>query len=330
MPTLLGIDGNSLAHRAYHAGVNDPDVSGAWVTDIFMRMLCQVWLEGPFDAIVIGFDHERNIRKERWPHYKGHRSEKDEELTEQLAMVPEHLADCGFWVCCEDGVEADDLLAAMAHECDDRGWNAKLLSSDRDLLPLVSEHVTLLRPKTQVQAMTAYTPAKVLAQYGVTPSQYHELAALRGDPSDGLPGVHGIGAKTAARLLRDYGSVAEIYRNLVFLPPKAEACLRRGRARFDHNIEVMTPIPDVAVDLDAALADGVDPELAEAALTALGLGQVGGRFRSTVERPIQPIPPPPEHETGDLLAMHEPLPAVSLIGAAHDGEQDSLFDFAGT
>jgi 5'-3' exonuclease len=328
VPNLLAVDGNSLAHRAFHALRHDePD--GPFVTRGVVRMLASAWIEGPFDAVVVAFDSPDNRRKALYPEYKAHRPDKDPELYRQLDTLREHLAACGFAVVEEPGSEADDLLAAAADACASRGWRCAVLSSDRDLLALVSETTTLLRPRQSMSDLRRYDPREVEAEYGVRPDQYTDLAALRGDPSDGLKGAKGVGPKIAGRLLRDYGDVPGIYANLTNCPPRVEAALRASRPDVERNLLLMAPLPNLSVDVEAVTAAGVDTGRVDRVLVALGMGAEAGRFRYAVERPpLPPLPPPPDDGPDDV--MQEPVPAgpaapIRAAVAILEGTQASLF-----
>lgn len=325
MPTVLAVDGNSLAHRAFHALVRE-EPEGAFVTRGVVRMLASAWIEGPYDAIVVAFDSKENRRKDLYPEYKANRPEKDPELPRQLDQLRENLAGCGFVVVEEHGVEADDLLAATAEGCSTRGWRCDVLSSDRDLLALVDDHVRLLRPRQSMSDLRCYDPARVKADYGVRPDQYTDLAALRGDPSDGLSGVKGVGPKTAARLLRDYDHVPGIYANLINVQPKLEAALRAAREDVERNLLLMAPLPNLEVDLDRILSAGIDLDRLDSTLVGLGMGEAAGRFRYAVERPpLPPMPPPPlEEPHAPARPFEEPRRPVREV-AIVQGEQDSLF-----
>lgn len=324
MTHVLAVDGNSLAHRAFHALRRDPDRPREFVLSGLVAMLATAWTHGPFDAVVIGFDHHDNRRKVADPGYKSHRDEKDPELVTQLAELGAGLTTCGFEVARVPGAEADDVMAAVADACTARGWRCSVLSSDRDLLALVTEDVTLLRPRGTMSDLGVYTPEGVVAEYGVRPEQYTDLAALRGDPSDGLDGVHGIGPKTAARLLRDYGDVPGIYANLGNLHPRVEAQLRAGRDNVERNLWLMAPIPHLDVDVDGAVARGLAPTRLTEALTARGLDRAAGLFRLALERPALPPMPPPPTEPDEPLVAAAPRPTRALAPAT-DGEQVALF-----
>ncbi|HEX9766591.1 MAG TPA: 5'-3' exonuclease H3TH domain-containing protein [Nitriliruptorales bacterium] len=322
MTAVLAVDGNSLAHRAFHA-CEPEERQGAFVAGAVVRMVANAWDHGPFDAVVFGFDDDTNRRKDLDPDYKAHRPDHDPLLDEQLAMLPDQLAGCGFTVVVHVGAEADDVMAATATACEDAGWDCAILSSDRDLLALVSDRVRLLRPQSTFANLVIYTPAEVEAEFGVAPAQYTELAALRGDPSDGLAGVHGIGPKTAAQLVRRYGSVMRLYDALHLQVPKVEAALRAGRDVVERNLLLMAPLADVAVDVVAAVRDAPAPERVDAGLLPLDQGWAAGRFRHALTRgPREPSAPPPDQPPADLSFVPTPAaPAMTLVA----GEQEALF-----
>ena len=323
MTHLLAVDGHSLAHRAFHALRDEDDLADAWVAGGVVRMLGTIWAEGPFDGVVVAFDARDNRRKLEDPDYKANREDKDPELYRQIDLLREVLDECGFEVVIVTGVEADDLLAATADACVGRGWRCTLLSSDRDLTALVSEDVRLVRPRASMNDLRIYGPAEVEDEYGVRPEQYTDFAAMRGDPSDGLDGVNGIGPKTAARLLRDYDDIPGIYAALTNLPPKMEEQLRAGRENVERNLWLMAPIPNLDVDVDRAVTRGIDLACLDTALVARGLGRAAGQFRRAVERPpLPPMPPPPEEPTTAEPAF---VPAARTGIPVLEGEQAALF-----
>ncbi|MBW3658365.1 MAG: hypothetical protein KY457_06980 [Actinobacteria bacterium] len=328
MPNVLAVDGNSLAHRAFHALRHD-DAGGHFVTRGVVRMLASAWSEGPFDAVAVAFDSRDNRRKEIYPEYKANRPEKDPELRRQLDLLCEDLRACGLSVLQEHGAEADDLLASVADACAARGWSCAVLSSDRDLLALVSATTRLLRPRQSMADLAVYDPAAVVAEYDVRAEQYTDFAALRGDPSDGLTGAKGVGPKIAARLLRDYGDIPGIYANLSNLHPKVEAALRTYREDVERNLLLMAPLPNLDVDLDAILAAGVDLDGCDRALLPLGMGAEVGRLRHVVERPpLPPMPPPPTAAPDEVVRVPDEPPAPSRPVATvvvAEGEQVALF-----
>jgi 5'-3' exonuclease len=329
---VLAVDGNSLGHRGFHSGRAEADrgeAPAAYVTGAVVSMLATAWQHGPYGAVVVAFDHAVNRRKLDHPQYKAHRPDTHPELPAALADLRVHLADAGFTVVEHPGAEADDLLAATADACVAADCSCDLLSSDRDLTALVGPTVRLLRPRARFAELIVEDVAAVRATYGIDPEHYIDLAALRGDPSDGLVGATGIGPKTAARLVRDHGSIAGIYAALCDLPPRVEASLREARDRVEHNLVLMAPIPHLPVDVAGAVAAGIDMDRVSRTLDTLGLAAAARRFVRAVTTPAEPrppAPPPPE-----LPATPDPLPLELLRGrpdrvpAPTSGEQASLF-----
>ena len=328
-PRVLGVDGNSLGHRGFHSARDEPGSdTRPFVTGAVVSMLASAWVHGPYDAVVVAFDHPTNHRKLDYPEYKANRPPAHPELTGHLGDLRRHLGDCGFMVVEVEGCEADDLLAATADGCCARGWSCDLLSSDRDLTALVGPTTRLLRPLARFADLRVEDERGVRERYGIDPSHYVDFAALRGDTSDGLIGATGIGAKTAARLVRDHGTVAGIYASLTDLAPKVEAALREARERVERNLVLMAPIPHLDVDLDRAAADGIDLQLVTQTLEPLGLGAAARRFAWAVTAPPPPPTPPPPDEPPDALAATVPAAVVErrrLAGAVAEGEQVSLF-----
>jgi DNA polymerase I len=329
VPRVLAVDGNSLGHRGFH-GVRDEAEREGWtvpfVSGAVVSMLASAWVEGPYDAVVVGFDHPENRRKASFPEYKANRAATPPDLQGHLERLRGHLRACGLHVVESEGAEADDLLAATVDACTVRGWRCDVLSSDRDLLALVGPAARLLRPRATFADLKVYDEAAVRAEYGVEPHQYTDLAALRGDPSDGLDGAHGIGPKTAARLLRDHGSVPAVYAALCDLPTKVEAALRVSRDKVERNLLLMAPIPHLPVDVDAAMTAGVDPERVQRTCDELGLHAAGRRFRRAFDSPPAPPPPPLPDEPVEAFAPLRALLAPAAVRAAPPaGEQVALF-----
>ena len=317
MRQLLAVDGSSLAHRAWHStrGDEDGERDGS-VTAAFASMLATTWEHGPYTAVMVAFDHPINHRRRDFPEYKAQRSATPDGLRAAIDRTFEHLANAGLAVRREEGVEADDLLAAASDGARARTWTCDLLSSDRDMLALVGGTVRLLRPRQRFTDLAIEDEDAVRATYGVDPWHYVDLAALRGDVSDGLTGAPGIGPARAARLVRDHGSVADIYRALPDLPPTLARSLREGRADVERNLLLMSPIPHLDVDLEdvaargaplAALADLVDelgfPGAARRVRRAAD-GLANGPGRDIAQSPTRapgaaaasmpPMPPPPD------------------------------------
>ncbi len=332
MPRLLAVDGNSLGHRGYHSLGHTADAGDRAVTGAVVSMLATAWGYGPYDGVVVAFDHPVNRRRREHPEYKANRPPTPEPIRTALTTLRTDLAACGLTVVEEEGLEADDLLAAVADGCGARRWRCDVLSSDRDLTALVEDRIRLLRPRARFSDLSVEDVAAVRRRYGVEPHRYTELAALRGDPSDGLEGAVGIGEKTAAKLLREYGSVAALYERLSELPAKVEASLRTSRERVERNLLLMAPVPHVDVDVEGPVVTGLDVERLTAELTRHGLDRAAHRLRRAITNPVPPPPPtapPPAtpHNADDHGGGERTGPAAPVTLGVRDGvaEQAPLF-----
>jgi DNA polymerase I len=202
---LLVIDGDSLAHRAYHAMPKTVRLGGIVG---FANMLLRLWQSEEPRAVLVGWDSigEPTYRNEAFDAYQGGRV-FDPELLEQLDMLPELVRAMGFAAAKGAGYEADDFLAAAVSSEEARGGSAVVVTSDRDAFQLASERTTILQPLRGVSELARIGPAEVVERYGVEPAQVPDFIALRGDPSDKLPGAAGVGPKKAADVLREYGTL---------------------------------------------------------------------------------------------------------------------------
>jgi exodeoxyribonuclease III len=221
---LLLIDGDSFAHRAYHALPKNIRRKGdrpAGAILGFANMLLRLYREERPRAVLIAWDtyDAPTYRHEQFPAYQSGR-EFDDDVVEQLAVIPEFVAACGFANASGAGYEADDFLAAAATAEERRGGTALVASGDRDSFQLASAKTTILYP-VRAGEMARIGPDEVRARYGVDPAQVPDFIALRGDPSDKLPGAPGVGAAGAAALLHKYGSLDAIL-NAGRFPQQAE------------------------------------------------------------------------------------------------------------
>lgn len=214
---LLIVDGDNLAHRAYHTtpktvrGTDDRPIN-AFVG--FFSMLVRVWQEERPRAVFVAWDTlgVKTYRDELWPTYQGGRV-FEPEIRRQLEEFPDICRAFGFGVGKQRGYEADDLGAtAVRLEVED-GGTCLLYTSDKDNYQLVSESVTVISPKPRQRELDRITPHEVVARFGVLPEQVPEFKALSGDASDKIPGIKGIGPKTAAGLLLQKGCIEEVAAN---------------------------------------------------------------------------------------------------------------------
>jgi len=241
------IDGDSLAHRAYHAlpktfrraeGKPGNALLG------FSNFLLRLWDSEQPRAVLVGWDslEHPTYRHELFAGYQAGR-EFDDDLLEQLALLPELVRAFGFVAAKGPGYEADDFLAAAVAQEEKRGGTALVATSDRDSFQLASEHTTILQPIRGVSELARIGPTEVREKYEVEPEQVPDFIALRGDPSDRLPGAKGVGPKTAANLLAQYGTLEEMLEQGRFEAQAEELRMYRRMATLDASAP-LPPLPD--------------------------------------------------------------------------------------
>ena len=241
---LLVIDGDSFAHRAYHALpkniLRDRSRPAGAILGFANRLLQLYRTERP-RAVLVGWDtlEAATYRHEAFADYQSGR-EFDDDLVEQLALIPKFVAACGFANAKRAGYEADDFLAAAASAEERRGGTVLVASGDRDTFQLASARTTILYP-LRAGEMARIRPEEVRERYGVEPKQVPDFIALRGDPSDKLPGAPGVGALGAATLLRRYGTLDAILKAGRFARIADDLRLYRVIATMDKK----APLPSL-------------------------------------------------------------------------------------
>ncbi|HKP17770.1 MAG TPA: 5'-3' exonuclease [Gaiellaceae bacterium] len=273
MKPLLVIDGDSLAHRAYHAlpkTITRAEGRPAGAILGFANSLLRLWDAESPRAVLVGWDSlgEPTYRLEALPTYQSGRV-FDDALVEQLDLIPQLVEALGFAFAKAPGYEADDFLAAAVAAEEARGGEAVVLTSDRDAFQLASDRTTVLQPVKGVSELARIGPAEVRERYGVEPAQVPDFIALRGDPSDKIPGATGVGPKTAAAVLAEYGSLDAALAAGRFSAQREELLLYRRIATLDAS----APLP--------SLADQT-PKWAEASVLSAswGLGALAGRLEA--------------------------------------------------
>ena len=244
---LLVIDGDSLAHRAYHAlprSIRRAERRPGNALVGFANFLLGLWDAEQPRAVLVGWDslETPTYRHEAFAAYQSGR-EFDAEILEQLDLLPELVVSFGFAAAKGPGYEADDFLAAAVAAEEARGGTTLVATSDRDAFQLASERTTILQPTRGVSQVARVGPAEVRERYGVEPSQVPDFIALRGDPSDRLPGARGIGPKRAAELLGQYGSLEAMLTQGRFGAEAEDLRLFRRIATMDASAPLF-PLPD--------------------------------------------------------------------------------------
>ncbi len=253
---LLVVDGDSFAHRAYHGlpkTIRRAGNKGGGAIVGFANYLLRFYETEKPRAVVVGWDtlEVPNWRAKEFEGYQGGR-EFDEELLDQLNVLPTFVAACGFVIAKGPGYEADDFLAAAVAEEERRGGRAVVASGDRDAFQLASESTTILHP-VKAGEIARIGPAEVRDRYGVEPKQVPDFIALRGDPSDRLPGARGVGPKTAASLLKRYGSLEAAIEAGSF-PTQAEDLRLYRRIATMVPTAPLPPVPDAEPTWETAAA----------------------------------------------------------------------------
>jgi DNA polymerase-1 len=248
--TLMLLDGNSLAFRAFYAlPAENFKTQGGLTTNAvygFTAMLINLLRDEQPSHIAAAFDVSRQtFRLEKYPEYKAGRSATPDEFRGQIDITKEVLGALGITVLAEAGFEADDVIATLATQAEDAGYRVLVVSGDRDSLQLVSDDVTVLYPRKGVSELTRFTPEAVVEKYGLTPQQYPDFAALRGDPSDNLPGIPGVGEKTATKWIAEYGSLQALVDNVDAVTGKVGDALRANLANVVLNRELTDLVKDV-------------------------------------------------------------------------------------
>ncbi|MFN2467808.1 MAG: 5'-3' exonuclease H3TH domain-containing protein [Gaiellaceae bacterium] len=274
---LLAIDGDSLAHRAYHAlpkSITRLEGRPAGALVGFANMLIRLWQAEAPRAVLVAWDtlEVPTYRHEAFAGYQGGR-QFDAELLEQLDLLPELTASFGFACAKAPGFEADDFLAAAASTEERSGGTVLVATSDRDAFQLASGQTTLLQPVRGVSELARIGPEEVRERYGVEPAQVPDFIALRGDPSDRLPGAAGVGPKKAADVLREYGSLEAALEAGRFSAEAEDLRLYRRMATLDAS----APLPPL---------DDQSPRWAEASARARewGLNQLAERLAAEAAR----------------------------------------------
>ena len=262
---LLLIDGHSMAYRAFYAlpAENFTTAQGQHTNAIygFATMLLSLLSSEKPTHVAVAFDVSRKtFRSEIFPEYKANRAKTPDEFRSQMSYLHELVTAFGITTYEVEGFEADDIIATITKQAERENAEVFICTGDRDSFQLVNEKTTVLYPKRGVSDLTRMTPDAVQEKYGMSPEQYPDFAALRGDPSDNLPSVPGVGEKTAAKWIVEYGSLHELIANIDKLGGKVGQSLRDSVNDVIRNRELTQLVANVPLDLsiDALAWNGVD------------------------------------------------------------------------
>ena len=310
-PRLLLIDGHSMAFRAFYALPETMvNTAGDSVNAVygFMSMLTRLMETEKPTHIAVAFDVSRHsFRTEKYPDYKGTRGETPEAFKGQVPLIKEVLHALNIPTLELDNYEADDILATLSTKGAAAGMEVLLCSGDRDTLQLVNDNVTVLYPIKGVSELARMTPEAVFAKYNVTPAQYPDLAALVGETSDNIPGVPGVGPKTAAKWIAQYGSLVNLLDNASEIGGKVGDTFRAhlDQVRANREINALVTDLDLVITPDEASVRPFDREGLHSIADALGWG-------STLRERVLAL------DTGD--AMDDPRSSGRSGGASGKGK----------
>jgi len=251
-PRLLLLDGHSLAYRAFFAlpVENFRTMTGQTTNAVygFISMLINLLRDEQPSHVAAAFDVSRKtFRAETYAPYKANRSTTPDEFRGQVSLIQDVLGTLGIPVLTKENYEADDVIATVVTRAEPDGFQILICTGDRDALQLVTERVTVLYPRKGVSDLTRFTPEEVAERYGLTPRQYPDYAALRGDPSDNLPGIPGVGDKTAAKWVREFGSLDALVDRVDEVKGKAGDALRANLASVLLNRRLTELVRDVDI-----------------------------------------------------------------------------------
>jgi DNA polymerase-1 len=254
VPTLALIDGNSVAYRAFYALPPDLATKSGQVTNAvfgFTRMLIRLLKDYHPDGIAVAWDISRQtFRTESYPEYKSQRERAPDEFRSQLPLMDEVLQALHITQLRQEGYEADDLIATLVKRAVEAGWEVLIVTGDRDAFQLIEGPVKVVYTRRGISDIVLADETYVEEKYGIRPDQYVEYAALRGDTSDNLPGVPGVGEKTASRLIADFGDLDNLYLSVTELTPKLRENLAAHREQVFLNRELMRLVDDLELGVE--------------------------------------------------------------------------------
>lgn len=260
MKKIVLIDGHSILNRAFYGVPNLTNSEGLHTNAVygFLNIMFKTLDEEQADYLAVAFDvHAPTFRHQMFEAYKGTRKGMPEELHEQVPLIKEVLVAMGIPIMEMAGFEADDILGTVANQCEKDGFEVSIISGDRDMLQLATEHTKIRIPKTKMTGteIEDYNAADVFAKYQVTPKEFIDMKALMGDASDNIPGVPGIGEKTASKIIMTYHSIEEAYKNVAQIKPKkASENLSQfyEQAQLSKVLATINTSCDFELDIDAA------------------------------------------------------------------------------
>ena len=328
MPTtgrLVLIDGHALLYRAYHALPALVTSQGEPTNAVygFFSTLLKVIADEKPDYVIVCLDRGTTFRHERYPEYKAHRAKMPDDLRPQVGRTAEILEALRIPTCTAEGYEADDVIGTLARQATVDGLETLIVTGDSDALQLVDEHVHVLVPGRKYSQPVHYDPDAVRKRYGFDPPRLVDYKALMGDSSDNIPGVTGVGKKTATKLVQQYGSVENVYAHLdEVAPERYRKALAEGRDQALLSKELAAIVTHAPVELELHPLGDYDRETAIEVFRQLESPSLVRRFLKIVT-PTEPASSPP----GQLSLF--PDEAAEQPVAAPTGDYTIVRDEAG-
>ncbi len=288
---LVLVDGHALVYRAYFALPSSMATAKGELTNAvfgFTSMLLNVLRDEEPEYLAVTFDLGRTFRHEEYTEYKANRAAMPDDLSMQFRRIDELLEAFQIPTYAAEGYEADDVLAALAQQAERQGVDTLIVTGDTDTFQLVGPHVRVLAPRRSFGDTVTYDEEGIRERYGLEPKQLIDYKALTGDKSDNVPGVRGVGAKTATSLLQEYGSVEGIFEHLgEVASPRFRSALEEGRedAFLSKRLITITADVPVTLDLDACRVKELDRERVVELFRALEFRALLGRLPGAPEPP---------------------------------------------
>jgi DNA polymerase-1 len=294
MKKMLLIDGNAILHRAYHAYPPLTNPKGDIVNAVygFFSMLLTILQDQKPEYLVVCFDRGKpTVRQTMFAGYHAHRPQISDEFISQIKLVDAIVEKMNIAVFALEGYEGDDLIGTIAAKAGSPEVEVLIVTGDRDMLQLVTPHVKVLMPLSGLTKTALFDEAAVEAKYGVHPRQFIDYKALIGDASDGYPGVSGIGPKSAAKLLQDYGTFENLYEKVNELPEKTGLKLATDAEQASLAKQLATIMTDVPIqfDLKKSLCTDFDLKSLRAAFREQGFNSLLARLDVMYGKEVEPI-----------------------------------------
>jgi DNA polymerase-1 len=293
-PTLYLIDGHALAYRTYFALTAGGSGAARWTTRAgeptagvygFASVLLRILEQERPEYLVVVFDTGKTFRDDLFPEYKATRAKMPDDLASQMERVRQLVDAFNIPRLEVEGYEADDVLGSVSKNVEKQGLGVKIITGDRDLLQLVDDRIIVSLPGRSLSDSKDYLPEDVTEDMGVHPDQVVDFKALVGDKSDNIPGVPGVGEKTAASLLQEYGTLDEIYGHLDDLTPGLAKRLEEGReaAYLSQKLARIVTDLNISIDLEKARSEHFDPKHVEALFRELEFRSLFNRLTNLME-----------------------------------------------